>query len=190
MSQQYGYPPPPPQPATPSNRDRFFEPPRRRTAQPPSLTTTFLRTQAVGAPSQAPSSGLLTQTTPFQYSPATPVALNPRTPGVLESITLQVPSQRIPPPPPSPRSQGASPSAPAPPPGTPNMAAQPYNPRQWSQQAAPQMGGMVYQQQQQRASIVPADTREVTGMEGMLGLLSHVIFIRPSQAQPLLRRTR
>lgn len=105
----------------------------------PSISTSFLNVQGAG-PSQASTPVSAARTLPVGhnlYSPATPSAVNRRTPGGLAA-----------PPPP-----GSSTRVPA---------MEPYNPRQWSRN---QVSGsqMVFQQRQ---SIMPASTSQITGMEG------------------------
>lgn len=107
----------------------------------PFITTTFLEGQGGGYPSQAstPISGaLLTPAAHLPYSPAAHAALNPHTPGGL-------------PPPP----RGASPG---------HSAMEPYNPRQWGHRTQVSGSQMVFQQRQ---SQTPANTTQMTGMEGV-----------------------
>lgn len=149
MSQQHGFIPPPPPPPNASGRPGTpplaageSHPQRRRPApaQPASIRTNFLRTHGIGASSShTPASVTSGHSTPFPYSPVTPVALNPRTPGAL-NVAPQATS-----------------------PGTPGIAMEPYNPRQWTQR---QVSGT--QRVFQRAQNVSTSTREATGMEGML----------------------
>lgn len=145
MSQQHGFPPPPPphngSPST--GAAPYFTQQRRRTqaVQPPSISTTFHQTQGVGPQSQTP----VTASTPFPHSPAVSVALSSRTTG---SGFLE-PGSALPP---HHRAAGI--------PGSPSMAQQPYNPRQWSGHG----NRMMFATQ---SSPLTRDTREVTGMEGM-----------------------
>ncbi|KAK5116879.1 hypothetical protein LTR85_009139 [Meristemomyces frigidus] len=139
MSQHNGLPGPPPTPGSAGSVPGDFYSQRRRAvpAQPPALTTNFLRAQ--GSPlSQTPITAVSTAGTgtPFPYRPSTPRALNPRTSG------------------------GLNPGSPAIPTRSPNPAMEPYNPRQWNQR---QMSGsqMVFG----RASNASGSTREATGME-------------------------
>jgi hypothetical protein len=156
MSQQHAYPPPPPPPpATGSPRADtapYFSQQRRRLGpeQPPSITTNFLRAQGVGSQAQTPASALSPGHSALSYSPATPSVLQPRTPsaGYPDAGHLLDPS----------RAHLQSP-------GSPSMAQQPYNPRQWSGHGS----HLAYSQQ---PSPLSRATLEVTGMEGMFIVIS------------------
>lgn len=141
MSQHNGLPGPPPTPGSAGNVPGDFYSQRRRIvpAQPPAITTNFLRAQ--GSPlSQTPITAVSTAGTgtAYTFSPSTPVALNPRTPSSL------------------------NPASPANFARSPNPAMEPYNPRQWSQSRQLSGSQMVFG----RGSNVPPSTREATGMEG------------------------
>jgi len=154
MSQRHDFPPPPPPPQQNSGSPAtsaapYFTQQRRRTIaaqQPPSISTTFHQTQGVGSQLQSPATALASASTPFPHSPAVFLALSSRTTG---STHLEpgssLASQRLPP-------------------GSPSMAQQPYNPRQWSGHGS----RMTFASQ---SSPLSRDTREATGMEGMLALV-------------------
>lgn len=150
---QYGIPPPPPPPGTPhtTNAAFHFQQSRRRidgtaVPQPPSLTTTFLRTQGgLSSQSQTPISGAFSPQTPGSYIPRTPLSQDYAS---------------------GPQSQYNTPTTPA-------MAQQPYNPRQWSQRSHGSMGQMMFQA---RESGAPANARDATGMEGMVYLAKYMLF--------------
>lgn len=155
MSQQHGFPPPPPLPpsqqfpASPGGGTAPYLTQQRRRpgpAQPPSITTNFLRSQGVSPQSQTPASALSSGHSALPYSPATPAVPHPRTPsaGYPNVGALLDPS-----------------SAHLQSPGSPSMAQQPYNPRQWSGHGS----HLAYSQQPSplgRANV------EMTGMEGEL----------------------
>ena len=155
MSQQHAYPPPPPPPpASGSPRADaapYFSQQRRRLGpeQPPSITTNFLRAQGIGSQAQTPASALSPGHSALSYSPATPSVLQPRTPsaGYPDAGHLLDPS----------RAHLQSP-------GSPSMAQQPYNPRQWSGHGS----HLAYSQQ---PSPLSRTTMEVTGMEGMCSVI-------------------
>jgi hypothetical protein len=150
MSQQHAFPPPPPPPqATGSPRADtapYFSQQRRRLGpeQPPSITTNFLRAQGVGSQAQTPASALSPGHSALSYSSTTPSVLQSRTPSSAypDAGHLLDPS----------RAYLQSP-------GSPSMAQQPYNPRQWSGHGS----HLAYAQQPSPLSRVNA---EVTGMEG------------------------
>lgn len=152
MDQQHGFPPPPPPPVSASPRAGnvpYFTQERRRPgpAQPPSITTNFLRAQGFGSQSQTPASAVSPGHSALPYSPATPSVIQPRTPSsgypdaghLVESC---------------PRAHLTSPAS-------PSMAQQPYNPRQWSGHGS----HLAYAQQPSGLSRANV---EVTGMEGKL----------------------
>jgi hypothetical protein len=150
MSQQHAFPLPPPPPVTGSPRAEtspYFTQQRRRPGpaqQPPSITTNFLRTQGLGSQAQTPASASSPAHSALSYSPATPSVLQSRTPSVAYSDAghLLDPS----------RAHLQSP-------GSPSMAQQPYNPRQWSGHGS----HLAYSQQPSPLSRAAV---EVTGMEG------------------------
>lgn len=164
MSQQYdySYPPPPPTSTSavaygpagpqPGHTQRTGSAP----GHPASITTAF----HAGQPQVSPpiygshlSSGLS-----HQYSPRTPSALNPQTPGGLLTPSSQ-PGSAL---------------------RTPTM--EPYNPRQWNNNRGQVSGSqMVFQQ---RHSNVPLNTAHVTGMEGTYSfrcrismVMLHLVFL-------------
>ncbi|KAM0716433.1 hypothetical protein Q7P37_007878 [Cladosporium fusiforme] len=153
MSQQHGFPPPPPPPppsqqfsASPGGGTApYFTQQRRRPgpAQPPSITTNFLRSQGVGSQSHTPASALSPGHSALPYSPATPATSHPRTPsaGYPDAGNLLDPS----------RAHLQSPAS-------PGMAQQPYNPRQWSGHGS----HLAYSQQPSPLGRVNV---EITGME-------------------------
>lgn len=149
MSQQHGFPPPPPPPVVGSpgaDTAPYFTHQRRRPgpAQPPSITTNFLRTQGIGSQTQTPVSAVSPGHSALSYSPATSSVIQTRTPSAAPSDSghLLDPS----------RAYLQSP-------GSPSMAQQPYNPRQWSGHGS----HLAYSQQ---PSPLSRTTMEVTGMEG------------------------
>lgn len=150
MSQQHGFPPPPPpsqSSASPGgSAPSYFSQQRLRPGppQPPSITTNFLRAQGVGPHSQTPASALSPAQFALPYSPATPSTHNPHTPAVAypdSNPHLLDPS----------RAQLQSP-------GSPSMAQQPYDPRQWSGHGS----HMAYSQ---HSSPLSRANVEITGME-------------------------
>ena len=146
MSQHHGFPGPAPAPgSTQSVPGDSYASQRRRTviAQPPSITTNFLRVQ--GSPlSQTPITAISTtgNGTAYPFDLNTPVAHDLRTPRAITPASSAV----------FPRS--------------PNPAMEPYNPRQWSQSRQSSGSQMVYGQ----ASNSNLSTREASGMEGMRSL--------------------
>lgn len=155
MSQQHlPFPPPPPPPPQGSASPRagtapyFTQQQRTRPgpAQPPSITTNFLRTQGVGPQSQTPVSAVGSaphSALSYTHTPSTPCA---RTPSAAypDAGHLLDPS----------RAYLQSPSS-------PSMAQQPYNPRQWSGH-----GHGSHLAYSQHPSPLSRPNVEVTGMEG------------------------
>lgn len=151
QQQQHAFPPPPPPPVSGSpgtDTAPYFTQQRRRPgpAQPPSITTNFLRTQGLGSQAQTPASAVSPGHSALSYSPATSSVIQTRTPsaGPSDAGHLLDPS----------RAYLQSP-------GSPSMAQQPYNPRQWSGHGS----HLAYSQQ---PSPLSRTTVEVTGMEGKL----------------------
>ena len=154
MSQQHGFPPPPPPPPVAgsprADTAPYFSQQRRRLGpeQPPSITTNFLRAQGVGSQAQTPVSALSPGHSALSYSPATSSVLQTRTPSsAYPDAHLLDPS----------RAHLQSP-------GSPSMAQQPYNPRQWSGHGS----HLAYSQQPSPLSRAAV---EVTGMEGTFSLM-------------------
>jgi hypothetical protein len=165
MSQQHlPFPPPPPPPppqgsASPrAGTAPYFTQHQQRTrpgpAQPPSITTSFLRTQGVGPQSQlqtpasavgsAPHSALSYTHTPSTPCVRTPSAAYPDAGHLLDPSRAYLQS-----------------------PASPSMAQQPYNPRQWSGH-----GHGSHLAYSQHPSPLSRANVEVTGMEGkFVGLL-------------------
>jgi len=149
MSQQHGFlpPPPPQQHGSPSaTAAPYFTQQRRRPTGPqPPLISTTLQTQAGGSQLQTPATALGPPNSPYPHSPAVSVAVSSRTTG---SVFLEPGSAA--------NAQRTLSNLP----GSPSMAQQPYNPRQWSGHGS----RMTFASQ---SSPLSRDTREVTGMEGM-----------------------
>jgi hypothetical protein len=145
MSQHLPFPPPPPPPppqgsASPrAGPSPYFTPQQRSRpgpAQPPSITTNFLRTQGVGSHPQTPASAVgSTPHSALSYA-ATPSAAYPDAGHLLDPSRAHLQS-----------------------PASPSMAQQPYNPRQWSGHGS----HLAYSQQ---PSPLSRANVEVTGMEG------------------------
>lgn len=144
MSQHLPFPPPPPPPPQGSASPRagpspYFTPQQRSRpgpAQPPSITTNFLRTQGVGSHPQTPASAVgSTPHSALSYA-ATPSAAYPDAGHLLDPSRAHLQS-----------------------PASPSMAQQPYNPRQWSGHGS----HLAYSQQ---PSPLSRANVEVTGMEG------------------------
>jgi hypothetical protein len=147
MSQQHPFPPPPPPTASPrTETSPYFIHQRRRPgpSQPPSITTNFLRAQGLGSQAQSPASALSPAHSALSYTPASPSVSQSRTPSSTHPDAghlldpLRVQSQST---------------------GSPSMAQQPYNPRQWS-------GHGSHLAYSQHPSPLSRTTVEVTGMEG------------------------
>jgi hypothetical protein len=155
MSQQHlPFPPPPPPPqgsvSPRAGTAPYFTQQHQRTrpgpAQPPSITTNFLRTQGVGPQSQTPASAVGSaphSALSYTHTPSTPSA---RTPSAAypDAGHLLDPS----------RAYHQSPAS-------PSMAQQPYNPRQWSGH-----GHGSHLAYSQHPSPLSRANVEVTGMEG------------------------
>lgn len=160
MSQHLPFPPPPPPPppqgsASPraGTAPYFTQQQRIRPgpAQPPSITTNFLRTQGVGPQSQTPASAVHSAPHSALSYTATPCALQPRTPSAVYPDAGHLPDPS--------RAHLQSPSS-------PNMAQQPYNPRQWSGHGS----HLAYSQQ---PSPLSRSNVEVTGMEGEFAVMQY-----------------